>query len=53
MITEQLAEAIRRLLRYSWEDAGFRYEELTNTEQSLITREQFEILVEWVKHERQ
>lgn len=35
-------QAMLRLLAYSWEDAEFEYDGLTDVERTLITKEEFE-----------
>lgn len=42
-------EAIKRLLHYSWEDIEYQHGGLTDTEQSLITEDEFNALVRWIK----
>lgn len=40
--------AVRALLAYSWNDTGYIYENLTETERKLISAKQFNELVRWV-----
>lgn len=43
-----LEQSIKAFLRYSLEPVDFDYDELTLEEQSLVTREEFEDMVNWL-----
>lgn len=47
--TANAVEAVRRLLRYSWEPIGYTYEKLTDEERKAIKQDEFDELVQWVK----
>lgn len=51
-LDQETLEAVRQLLRYSWTDIDFKWEELTDVEKKLVTPMQFEKLVQWVKGEQ-
>lgn len=44
-------EAVRRLLKYSFEPVSFDYTALTDAEKALVTPEEFEQLKAWVLSE--
>lgn len=46
---EGLLAVVKRFLNYSFEDIDFKYDDLTETEKKLATREEFEKLAAWVK----
>lgn len=41
--------AVKRLMRYSWEDIGYRYDDLAESERSMVTPEQFDELLRWIR----
>lgn len=42
---------IKKFLRYAFNDIDYNYDNLTETEKGLATRDEFEKLVAWVKEE--
>lgn len=40
---------VKRLMRYSWEDIDYRYDDMTESEKSMVTPEQFDKLMRWVR----
>lgn len=47
VMTMNIADAIKRLLRYSFEDTRGVYETLTQSERDCITREEYDELIRW------
>ena len=45
-ISKSAQEAMKKLLRYSWGDIDFKYENLTRKEKDLVSEEQFRELKE-------
>lgn len=48
-MSEIVATVVKKLLNYSFEQINWEYEELTPSERSLCSREEFEELVAWYK----
>lgn len=46
-----LLKVIAGLLHYSFKDIRFKYDDLTDQEQSLCTPEQFDEIAHWVKRQ--
>lgn len=49
MIDDGTYRIAKRFLTYAFKDIHFKYDELTDEEKKLATREEFENLVAWVK----
>jgi hypothetical protein len=45
----QIAATIAKFMRYSLDDIGYNYNELTEAEKTLCSKDEFVALVEWVK----
>lgn len=42
--------AVKRLLNHSWKDIGYDYSRLTDSERVLVSREQMQELVAWIRN---
>jgi hypothetical protein len=49
MLEPNLMDAIKRLFALSWFEIGFEYDKLTDLEQDMVSREDFDKLQNWVR----
>lgn len=49
IVPDRISDTTKKFLKYSFEEINYTYEQLTPTEKSFCTREEFEELVKWVK----